>query len=76
MSTVSPHPTPRLRTLAERVGRPAAMRAVGLAVGRNPWVIAVPCHRVLAAGRRLGGFSSGLERKRALLALEGISWLP
>ena len=45
---------------------------MGQAVGRNPWIIVVPCHRVLAAGGTLGGFSAGLPRKRSLLALEGV----
>ena len=60
--------------LAALAGRPSAVRAVGGAVGRNPWVIVVPCHRVLAARGALGGFSSGLARKRALLRHEGILW--
>lgn len=60
--------------LAALAGRPRAVRAVGNAVGANPWVIVVPCHRVLAGGGRLGGFSSGLERKRALLRHERIGW--
>jgi methylated-DNA-[protein]-cysteine S-methyltransferase len=46
-------------------------RAVGGAVGRNPIPIVVPCHRVLAAGGSIGGFSGGLERKHFLLGLEG-----
>lgn len=60
--------------LAADAGRGAATRAVGNAVGANPLPIFVPCHRVLAAGRKLGGFSGGLDRKRKLLALEGIEW--
>jgi len=60
--------------LAALAGRPRAVRAVGNAVARNPWVIVVPCHRVLAGGGRLGGFSSGLERKRGLLLHEQIGW--
>jgi O-6-methylguanine DNA methyltransferase len=60
--------------LARLAGLPRAVRAVGNAVGRNPWVIVVPCHRVLAAGQALGGFSSGLDRKRLLLRHEGIAW--
>lgn len=46
-------------------------RAVGQAVGANPIPILIPCHRVLATGGGLGGFSGGLSRKRTLLALEG-----
>jgi methylated-DNA-[protein]-cysteine S-methyltransferase len=60
--------------LAEAVGRPGAMRAVGNAVGSNPLPIIIPCHRVLAHGGKLGGFSGGLSRKRQLLKLEGIAW--
>lgn len=55
--------------LAKRIGSSA--RAVGGAVGRNPIPIIVPCHRVLAGDGSLGGFSGGLDRKRALLAIEG-----
>jgi len=56
--------------LAARVGRPAAARAVGLANGRNPISIIVPCHRVVGSGGGLTGYGGGLERKRHLLALE------
>jgi methylated-DNA-[protein]-cysteine S-methyltransferase len=56
--------------LARRVGRPGAARAAGLANGRNPLSIVVPCHRVIGAGGALTGYGGGLERKRALLALE------
>ena len=47
-----------------------AARAVGLANGRNPVAVIVPCHRVIGAGGRLTGFGGGLHRKRALLDLE------
>lgn len=57
--------------LAARVGRPGAARAVGSAVARNPITIVVPCHRVVGADGSLTGYSGGIERKRALLALEG-----
>jgi len=56
--------------LARRVGRPAAVRAVGRANGSNPIPLYVPCHRVVAADDSLGGFGGGLDLKRALLALE------
>ena len=56
--------------VAERIGRPRAVRAVGAAVGRNPWGIVVPCHRVLGSNGTLTGYAGGLERKRALLLLE------
>jgi methylated-DNA-[protein]-cysteine S-methyltransferase len=57
--------------LAAALGRPGAARAVGQANGRNPIAIIVPCHRVVASGGKLGGYSSGLPRKRWLLAHEG-----
>ncbi len=58
--------------MANTIGEPRALRAVGQALGRNPWPLVVPCHRVLAAGGRLGGFSApgGSETKRRLLVLE------
>lgn len=58
--------------LATRIGRPAAVRAVGAAVGRNPLSIVVPCHRVLGADGALTGYAGGLARKTALLQLEGL----
>jgi methylated-DNA-[protein]-cysteine S-methyltransferase len=61
------------RTYAEqaaRIGRPAAVRAVGAANGRNPVSIVLPCHRVVGGGGELRGFAGGLEVKAALLALE------
>ena len=58
--------------LGQRIGRPAAMRAVGAAVGRNPLSVVVPCHRVLGADGSLTGYAGGLERKTALLQLEGV----
>ncbi len=57
-------------SLATRMGRAAAVRAVGAAVGRNPISIVVPCHRVLGANGALTGYAGGLERKTALLELE------
>jgi len=57
--------------LSAGVGKPAAVRAVGAAVGRNPISVIVPCHRVLGADGSLTGYAGGLERKTALLALEG-----
>jgi methylated-DNA-[protein]-cysteine S-methyltransferase len=56
--------------LAERIGRPAAVRAVGAANGRNPIPIIIPCHRVIGSSGKLVGFGGGLETKRALLGLE------
>ena len=59
--------------VAARVGAPGAARAVGQALGRNPFPIVVPCHRVLAAGGKIGGFSAqgGVVTKRRMLAIEG-----
>ena len=59
--------------LAEQLGKPAAGRAVGRALGSNPLPIIVPCHRILASNGSLGGFSGGLEMKRYLLLKERIS---
>lgn len=56
--------------LAARIGAPGASRAVGLANGRNPIAIVVPCHRVVAADGSLGGYAGGVERKQYLLDLE------
>jgi methylated-DNA-[protein]-cysteine S-methyltransferase len=58
--------------LAKRIGNPAASRAVGLANGRNPISILVPCHRVIGANGSLTGYGGGLERKRWLLTHEGL----
>ncbi|MGO8828802.1 MAG: methylated-DNA--[protein]-cysteine S-methyltransferase [Steroidobacteraceae bacterium] len=58
--------------LAKRIGNPNASRAVGLANGRNPISIMVPCHRVIGADGSLTGYGGGLERKRWLLAHEGL----
>ena len=56
--------------VAAAVGRPSASRAVGLANGRNPIAIIVPCHRVIGADGRLVGYGGGLDRKRYLLEHE------
>ena len=58
--------------LATHIGKPRAARAVGQANGRNPIPVIIPCHRVIAADRSIGGFSSGLPIKRQLLTLEHI----
>lgn len=57
--------------LAERIGRPSAVRAVGLANGSNPVGVVVPCHRVIGADGSLTGYGGGIERKRWLLQHEG-----
>ena len=56
--------------IAQVVGRPRAVRAVGAANGANPVALVVPCHRVIATGGKLGGYAGGLELKARLLAME------
>ncbi|MGH6649429.1 methylated-DNA--[protein]-cysteine S-methyltransferase [Aquabacterium sp.] len=58
--------------IAARIGQPKANQAVGLAVGANPLIVIVPCHRVIGRDARLTGFSSGLPRKVDLLRREGL----
>ena len=58
--------------LSSAIGRPSAVRALGGAVGRNPFSIVVPCHRVIGASGALTGYAGGLERKAALLKVEGV----
>lgn len=58
--------------LAERVGAPTATRAVGNANSKNPVPILIPCHRVVAVGMRIGGYTGGVRRKVDLLRLEGL----
>ncbi|OOH87584.1 cysteine methyltransferase [Pasteurellaceae bacterium 15-036681] len=60
--------------IAQSLGKPNAMRAVGGAVGRNPISILIPCHRVLGRDKTLTGFGGGLPNKRFLLNLEGIQY--
>ena len=59
--------------LADQIGRPSAVRAVGLANGANPIAVVVPCHRVVGTGGALTGYGGGIERKRWLLAHEGVA---
>jgi len=59
--------------IARAIGRPKAVRAVGGACGANPLPVLVPCHRVLAANGKIGGFSGGLKWKHTLLACEGVA---
>lgn len=56
--------------IAQAISKPQATRAVGAAIGRNPLGIVIPCHRVVGKGGALTGYTGGLDRKRALLALE------
>ena len=59
--------------LAKRAGHPGSARAAGAATGRNPIGIIVPCHRIVGSNGSLTGYAGGLERKRALLALESVA---
>jgi methylated-DNA-[protein]-cysteine S-methyltransferase len=56
--------------LAKIVNKPNAVRAVGAAVGKNPWSIVVPCHRIIGANGSLTGYAGGLDRKKQLLEWE------
>ena len=58
--------------LARMLGKPDAARAVGSALGRNPFPLIVPCHRAVRTDGGLGGFQGGIEMKRALLEMEGV----
>jgi len=72
LRSIRPGRTRSYAEIARAIDKPKAARAVGGACGANPVPVLVPCHRVLAANRRLGGFSAGLEWKRLLLQGEGI----
>jgi methylated-DNA-[protein]-cysteine S-methyltransferase len=69
---LAPGETSTYGDVARELGDAGAARAVGVALGRNPWPLVVPCHRVLAAGGKLGGFSApgGVATKERLLAIE------
>ena len=69
--TIQPGQTTSYGNISKKIRNPAAVRAVGAAVGRNPISIIVPCHRVLGADGALTGYAGGLDRKTALLKLEG-----
>ena len=72
--TIPPGATLSYGEIAARLGEPGAAREVGQALGQNPFPLVVPCHRVVAAGGKLGGFSArgGVGTKLRLLALEGV----
>jgi methylated-DNA-[protein]-cysteine S-methyltransferase len=62
--------TRNYRWVAEQINKPQAARAVGQALSRNPMLIIIPCHRVIASDGKLGGFNGGLEIKQRLLQIE------
>ncbi len=70
LTTIAYGTTTTYGALANAIGRPGASRAIGLANGRNPLSIIVPCHRVIGANGALTGYGGGIERKAALLDLE------
>ena len=74
MQKISLGKTKSYGEIASAIGNPKAVRAVGGACGANPVPVLVPCHRVLAANKKLGGFGGGLDWKRSLLKREGIKF--
>jgi len=68
---IAPGQTSSYGALSAQIGKPAAVRAAGGAIGRNPFTIIIPCHRVIGAGGALTGYAGGLARKTALLKHEG-----
>lgn len=72
LRTIPPGQTLSYQGLANRIGRPKAMRAVGAANGANPLAIIVPCHRVIGADGSLTGYGGGMARKEWLLRHEGV----
>lgn len=61
------------KEIARRIGKPKAVRAVGNACAQNPVPVLIPCHRVIRSNGKLGGFSAGLDVKRRLLEIEGVT---
>jgi methylated-DNA-[protein]-cysteine S-methyltransferase len=57
--------------LSQEIGNPAAIQAVGAAIGANPILVIIPCHRIIGTNRQLTGYAGGLVRKEKLLELEG-----
>ncbi len=72
LEQIAPGKTMSYAEVAAAIGKPGAVRAVGQACGANPVPVLVPCHRVLAASSKIGGFAGGADWKRRLLANEGV----
>lgn len=66
--------TSSYKEIAKNIGNPRATQAVGTVIGKNPFLIIIPCHRVIKADGSLGGFAYGRETKRKLLKIEGINF--
>jgi len=67
---IRPGETRTYKWIAERIGRPNAQRAVGSALKKNPLPLLIPCHRVVATGRKIGGYALGVKLKNELLEFE------
>ncbi len=67
---IKPGQTRTYKWIAERIGRPNAQRAVGAALKKNPLPLLIPCHRVVASGGKIGGYSRGVNLKNELLEFE------
>lgn len=74
MMKLGPGKTRSYGDIALKIGHPRSARAVGSACGSNPFPLIVPCHRILAANNKIGGYGSGLDWKYKLLAREGITF--
>jgi methylated-DNA-[protein]-cysteine S-methyltransferase len=72
LCTIAPGALSTYGEVARRIGKPAAVRAVGAAIGRNPIGIVVPCHRVVGGNGSLTGYAAGIPRKQALLRHESV----
>jgi methylated-DNA-[protein]-cysteine S-methyltransferase len=72
LQSLPPGQCTRYGAMAEALQRPGAARAIGAALGANPLLLVLPCHRVLASNGRLHGYAGGIERKRWLLEHEGL----
>jgi AraC family transcriptional regulator of adaptative response/methylated-DNA-[protein]-cysteine methyltransferase len=70
LPTIPPGTTSTYQALADQLGKPKSVRAVANACGKNPWAIAIPCHRVIGSNGTLTGYRWGVERKQALLERE------
>ena len=72
LQKIPPGQVKTYKEVAIGLGMPHSARAVGMAIGKNPILISIPCHRVVAAQGKLGGFSAGIDKKRALLNMEKV----